>query len=184
MTSLPGLRRWSRLPARREVLQTTTDAREQNNTDPYIVCRRASKKRSRTTAGASIFVPVTMTQCSERVVMFPAIVCKTATSIVKNVNRVVVNNIVKLQLLILTKSYGRPKFTGEKDIDSDVICRIITSTAEEYRIEYITHRLLTFDSDLLHYSLYFLSHCINIIHCIFTFICIFICTDFSAHLGL
>ena len=50
------------------------------------------------------------------------------------------------------------------------------------RIEYITHRLFTFDSDLLHYSLYFLLHCI--IHCIFTFICIFISIDFSAYLGL
>jgi len=52
------------------------------------------------------------------------------------------------------------------------------------RIEYTTHRLFTFDSDLLHYSLHFLLHCISIIQCIFTFICIFISIDFSACLGL
>ena len=38
MTSSPGLRGWSRLQSRRGVLQTTTDARKQNNTGPRILC--------------------------------------------------------------------------------------------------------------------------------------------------
>ena len=42
MTSSSGLRGWISLQARRGVLQTTTDAREQNNTGPLHVCRRAS----------------------------------------------------------------------------------------------------------------------------------------------
>jgi len=42
MTSSLGLRGWRRLQARRRVLQTTTDAGEQNNTAAYTMCRRAS----------------------------------------------------------------------------------------------------------------------------------------------
>jgi len=54
MTSSPGLCGWSRLQARRGMLQTTTDewrqtttdSREQNNTAPYTMCRRASNNIS------------------------------------------------------------------------------------------------------------------------------------------
>ena len=38
MTSSPGLQPGLRLQARRGVLQTTTDAREQNSTAPYTIC--------------------------------------------------------------------------------------------------------------------------------------------------